>query len=197
MTMKRYLILILLAILVLVLGVVVGCGQKQKQQEIKEYLDYLDKVNTVEINCFEAIAAVSKADDAALEVIKSRDEFRLLEVEAVMKKSTNEALDTVNSALSSVENLVPPPDARTLHRLMIESLQKSQKGLVKLSYGSAILYDKAYSMLHRSVPTKEYPDTSEAMRQGRQLLRESLDTWEQANAEMDNLFNVIKQKAKN
>ena len=53
MTMKRCLIPILLAMLVFVSGVAVGCGQKQ--QEIKESLDYLDNINSLGIRYLKAI----------------------------------------------------------------------------------------------------------------------------------------------
>ncbi len=194
MTMKRYLIPILLGILVFVSGVAIGCGQKQKQQEIKKSIDYLENVNSLALKCVEKIGAVGQADEEFTNGLLSQDNYRLFEAAAVLKKATDEALDTVNAALSSMANLVPPPDAITLHHLMTESLEISQKGLVKMSLGSAMLLK---TLGKDYVYTREAITTSEALVQGRQLLREALSSWKKASAESANLFSVIEQKSKN
>ncbi len=196
MVIKRYLILIL-AILVLASGLVVGCSQKQKQQEIKECLDYLDNVNSLGIDYLKAIGTVLDADITFSEVCDLRDESRLLETSAMVKHATSQALDLVNSELSSLENVVPPREAQKLHSMVIESLRTAQTGLVKWSHASAVNYDRTYALLHPSVPKKEYPSSAEEISQARQLVYEAVDTMGQANAEMDILFNDIKQKAKN
>ncbi len=189
--MKRYLILILLVTLALTSAVVVGCGQRQKHQDI---LDYLAKTNPLGAEFFEKIAAVMEAYPTSQDVMESLDVNRFLEVLANEKKTVSEALDTVNSAVSFLGNTPPPTEAETLHSLMIESFQTAKAGLLKLSYVSRIRYEYTYSMLNPSVPKKEFPPgVYEEMGQGLQLIEEAIRMWDEVGAEMDNLLQFIER----
>ncbi len=188
--MKRYFCPILI-ILVLTSGLVFGCSQKQQQQEMEESLNYLDMISTLGIRHLKSMGTVLDTAKTFSEVLNLRDESRLLEVSAMEKYVTSQALDLVNSELSSLENVVPPREAQKLHGLVIKSLRTAQTGLVKWSHASAINYDRTYALLHPSVPKKEFPSVADEMQQARQLVFETIDDWDIIKAEWDKVFETL------
>lgn len=195
--MKRYLIPIITIMLVLASVLLMGCGQKSHTTaEIEDILAYLDDVTPLGTEYLEALIAVLDSDKATYRAIQSRNEQAFFEALTNELDIQNKALNLVNSDILFLESLTPPAEAQTLHSLMIESLQTAQPGLIKLSHGNAIIYEKLYARLFSSSPSQEYPHTSEEMRQGRQLIYEALSIWGQVDAEMDNLLQVLEQKAR-
>jgi len=170
--------------------------QKQAGEELEDLFAYWDKIYPLGEEYLKAITAVLEADADVLEVIKSQDEYSLLEVEFIYKNTVNEALATVFSVQLKMSEIIPPEQAQLVHNLMNRSLSKAGFGLMKLDYGTEICYNKAYCMLH-PCENQDFPDTSEIMREGRQNLREALDIWEEVEVEMDNLQQVLEQKVKN
>jgi len=170
--------------------------QNQAGEELGDYLTYLDKILPLGEEYLQAISAVLDADMATYKAIQARNEQAFFEALTKELDIQNRALNLVNSDILFLESIIPPAEAQTLHNLMIESLQTAQTGLVKLSYGDTIIYEKLYSRLFSSSPSKEYPDTSEEMRQGRQLIGEALNIWEQVGIEVDNLLQILEQKTK-
>ncbi len=197
--MKRYLILIV-AILVLASGIVVGCGQSQKQQDIL-LLDYLGKTDPLGHEYLDAMSTVMGSYPTSQDILDRMDVHNVRELAyefqdalSYEKKVTKEALDTVNSALSFLENTSPPPEATTSHSLMIESLRTARYGFLKLSHFSSFRYEYFYSALNSSVPTEEYsPWANEELAQGLQLLDEALRTWGEATVERNNLLQPLKR----
>ena len=195
--MKRYPIPSLLMISVLALGLVVGCDQRQKHEDI---LDYLDKTAPLRGECLDAICAVTESyvisEDALAEAREHPDADHLqefLKVVANEKEVADEALHTVNSALSFLEKTSPPHEAESLHDLTTRALQAEREGLVKLSAYSRIRYEYLYSVLDPSVQKQEYPPAaSEDLAQGLHLIGEASRMWCEAIAETDHLLQLIK-----
>lgn len=188
--MKRYLIPIVI-MLVLASGIV-GCSQESsRKDEIEECVSYLEEIFPLGKEYLEELVDVLDADAAVLRAIESRNEQEFLEALIIGKDVHNKALNLVNSDISFLESITPPTKAHTLHNLMIESRLTARTGLIKLSYGTTIMYDKLYSLLFPSDPKKEYPSTAEEMRQGRQLIGEALATYDQVIVEIDNLYEIL------
>ncbi len=135
--MKRYLILILAAILVLTSWLWVGCGQKQSTAELKVYLNEASPIMQRHV---ETTETTNQANRAFVAAISSGNQAEVIEGLTNYVDTLDLALGRTDSVLLNFKKLTPPPEARTFHSLMIESLIKEQAGLGDmLSYYSSVL----------------------------------------------------------
>ena len=135
--MKRYLIPILMATLVLSSGLTAGCGQKQSTAELKVYLNEASPIMQRHV---ETTETTNRANRAFLTIVSSGNQVELIKALANYVDTLDWALDRTDSVLLDFKKFTPPPEARTFHSLMIESLIKEQAGLGDmLSYYSSVL----------------------------------------------------------
>ncbi len=134
---ERYLIPILAAILVLTSGMVVGCAQKRSTAKLETYLEeslpiIKRHVETTEIG--------NQANRTFLAAVSSGNQVKVIKELTNYVDTLDWALGRTDSVLLDFKKLTPPPEARTFHSLVIESLIKEQAGLGDmLSYYSSVL----------------------------------------------------------
>lgn len=174
--MKRYLILILI-ILVLASGLVIGCGQKQSSAELQAYIE---EALPIMKRHTEITETTNQANRAFLKAFASGSQKEVLKALTAYRDTLNEALNHVDSELLEFKKLIPPPEVRTFHSLMIEGLTKEQAGLTKqLSYYSSVLR-------YGFGDDKELED-------GNELLFEANKIWLQAQYEFQDLLEKVGQ----
>ena len=178
--MKRYLIPILI-ILVLASGMVAGCtcvritSQKQSTAELE---DYLAKASPIMKRHAETTETGNEANRAFLKVFASGNQKEVLETLTTYKDTLDWALSRVDSELLDFKKLIPPPEARTFHSLMIEGLTKEQDGLANtLFYYSSVL---RYGF-----------GDSEALNRGNDQLLEAQRIWLQVQYELQDLLQKV------
>ena len=176
--MKRYLMAVLLAAVVLASGVFIGCTcvritpQKQPYAELQSYCQ--EALPFMKRHA-ETTDTTNEANRAFLTAYASGDQKELLKALAAYRDTLEWALNRVDQELLDYRKLMPPPEARQLHSLMIEGLLKEQAGLTKvLSYYSSVL-------LYGFANDSELDD-------GNALLLEAQNTWLQAQYEFRDLL---------
>ena len=135
--MKRYLILILTAIMVLTSGLALSCSQKQSTAELEAYLE--ESLPIVKRHV-ETTETSNQANRAFVRAVSSRHEAEVIKTLTTYVDTLEWALGRTDSVLLDFKKLRPPPEVRTYHGLMIESLIKEQAALGDmLSYYSSVL----------------------------------------------------------
>ncbi len=173
--MKRYLIPILI-ILGLASGVVVGCGEKRSSTELQSYVE---QASPIMERHTETTEETNQANRALLETLGSGSQEEILKALTTYKNMLAWALTRVDSELLDFKKLVPPPEVRPFHSLMVEGLTKEQAGLTKqLSYYSSVLR-------YGFGDDKELDD-------GNALLLDAQELWLQAQYELQDLIRKVK-----
>ena len=174
--MKRYLILILVAILALASGLWVGCGQKQSTAELKAYLN---KASPIMQRHVETTETANQENRTFVAAVSSGNQVKVLKALTKYVDTLDWALGRTDSVLLDFKKLTPPPEARTFHSLMIESLIKEQAGLGDmLSYYSSVL---RYGF-----------GDDEALNNANTLMLEAQKIWLQAQYELQDLMQKLK-----
>ena len=175
--MKQYLMPILVIILMLTSGLVIGCGQKQSSAELQAYVEEalpIMKQHT------ETTETTNQANWAFLKAFASGSQKEVLNALTAYRDTLDWALNRVDNELLDYKKLMPPPEARELHSLMIDGLLKEQAGLTKqLSYYSSVLR-------YGFGDDKELDD-------GNELLFEANKIWLQAQYEFQDLLEKVGQ----
>ena len=190
--MSRYLIPILLVVLVLLSGLPIGC-QKQPQEDLESLLGYLDEVDPIMGEYLQMMLSVTKSDKAIIDAVEYGDMGEIVEAITAHKNNVNHALQCVDSGLLILEGLRPPIEAQDFHRLMIESLEKAQDGLLRWFYAVGVLYEVVCT---RSMDMSTAPSVSEDEKKARQLLREAQEIWTEVQKEFDDLIQILEERAK-
>ena len=179
--MKRYLIPTLI-ILVLASVVLMACGHKSEapasptpEQTTAQLKSYCQEALPLMKQHSETTDTGNQANRAFLEAYASGNRKEILKALTDYRDTLEWAVSRVDSTLLDFKKLVPPPEVRTCHSLMIEALTKEQYGLTKqLSYYSSVL-------LQGFGDDKELDD-------GNELLLEAQKIWLQAQYEFQDLL---------
>ena len=173
--MKQYLIPILLGILVLASGLVVGCGQKQSTAELEAYLNEASPIMQRHV---ETTETTNRANRAFLGAVSSGDEAEVIKTLVIYVDTLEWALNRVDSELLDFKKLIPPPEARTFHSLMIDGLMKEQAAL-----GDTLAY-------YSSVLLYGFGD-DKALDNANTLMFEASNIWLQAQYELQDLMQKL------
>jgi hypothetical protein len=186
--LKRNFIPILMIILVLASVTTPGCAlgirvrensptPKQSTAELERYTQQASPIMKRHTDTTET---TNQANRAFLKVVASGNQKEVLKALTTYVDTLDWALSRVDSELLDFKKLIPPPEARTFHSLMIEGLTKEQDGLANtLSYYSSVL---RYGF-----------GDSEALNRGNDQLLEAQKIWLQVQYELQDLL----QKATN
>lgn len=167
---------ILVIILMLTSGLVIGCGQKQSSAELQAYVE---EALPIMKRHTETTETTNQANRASLKAFASGSQKEVLKALTAYRDTLDGALNRVDSELLDFKKLIPPPEVRTFHSLMIEGLTKEQAGLTKqLSYYSSVL---RYG----------FGDDKE-LDEGNALLLEAQRLWLQAQYELQDLIRKVK-----
>ena len=193
--MKRYIVPILV-VLMLASSVLVACGQRSEvpafptpEQVIATQLkSYCQEALPIMKRHDETTEKTNQANRAFLKAYATGDLQKILETLTDYKDTLEWAVNRVDSTLQDFKKLIPAPEVRTYHSLMIEALTKEQYGLTKqLSYYSSVL-------LQGFGDDKELDD-------GNALLLEAQKIWLQAQYEFQDIlekagFQELLEKAR-
>lgn len=135
---------------------------------------YLEKVTPIMRRHAETTETSNKANRAFIEAVASSNEAEVIKALTNYKETLSWALSRVDSELADFKKLIPPPEARRFHSLVIDILIKEQDGLANLlSYYSAVL--------------RYGSGDSAALNRGNNQLLEAQRLWQQAMYELADL----------
>ena len=177
--------------ILIIIALTVSCSQKGTTHQSTILAEYLDDITSISIVTLKTIGGILDADAAVLEAMLARDEEKALHSLSYELDALELAKATINSEISKYNDLSPPDEAQKLHSLVFFSLRYTQSETNMLLAGNTIIYEKFYDQLKNPTMKKDYPDTSQIMVNGRQMIQDALDTWGQAGEETDRLMESL------
>ena len=161
-------------------GIEVSAVPSGDQMVTTPLLSYIEGALPIMERHAETTETANQANRAFLTAFASGNQDELIKAFTTYVNILDWALNRVDSELLDFKNLIPPPEVRTLHNMMIEGLTKEQAGLTKhLSYYSSVLH-------YGSGNDKELDDDN-------RLLLEAQEIWLQAQYEFQDLSQKSEQ----